>query len=172
MSVYYFYKGDQVSLNKLCGAIGRIDGANFSNWTTYGGIIFTLSEKLDRKFKLMKINDVSGKKKYQKLLSFLLKSKKFQSMEDVNKYLHTLTPAKTNTKYHYSQYEYNVMPKDPQKDNQKVYTLEEKESKWDKIEDKKKLIKAGNRVYGIKARRPRKTASKRKWKNFLKKFNP
>lgn len=172
--IVFFYKGDKESINKLANLIGRIEDA-FLHWEpinpqfspySYGGCAFYLSEKLDRKLKLLKINDKNGRKKYHKLQQFVSKSKRFSSVKEMEDYLSTL--EKVLPKKRYPSYNYVGMPSDPHKDNQKIYLT--KETKWDKISDKNKLIKEGSKIYGIKIRRPKKSASKRKWKNFLNRF--
>lgn len=167
MSIYLYINKDDYAKSKLMNLSYRIKDLKFYYIET-NIIVLELSLALSRKIKLIQLTGKGGKK-YLKLIHYLSKSKQFQSMKEVREYCVNRRLENFDSKW-YSDESYSKMPKEPIKDNQKVYTLPNKKTNWDKISNKNKLIKAASKISGVKIRKPKKTASKKKWKNFLNKF--
>lgn len=161
----YLFKGKNIKKNR--SLINRINGAEWLyipiNFNEY--LVFTITLKLERKLKLMNLNDVQhGGRQIKQLKRLVEKCKKFKSKHSFIEYSNTIIEKKQKK---IKSYEYLKMPKNTKKDNKKNHG--KNIPKLDKM-SKNELIKMGNKICTINIRRPRKNASRKTWKNFIENF--
>lgn len=160
----YLLKGDTKKIRKAIALITRTHG---TFWVQVHPLndkqyfAFMLDEKLVRRIKLSKLNNRIRTKKLISLYTLISNCRRFDTIEEFESF----KEKNKNTKSYWKSSNYTQMPKSSKKDNQKIYG----KSDWEGM-SKTELIKAANKVHGVKIRKPRKTANKRTWRNFLEKF--
>lgn len=203
-NIIYFLAGEKSNkLRSLSNRMGGIDHF-YCEKQPFVDILyasFTLSDRLERKLKLITLSNIKKKSKNLIVLSKLIsKSKKFKSESQYISYLEKIKPQ---TKKYYSNNKYSKMPKPQHKDNRidstpyghstggpahylciechfsfkgnEYYPNYYCVTHVNKNEhcpncgvdnsENDKIIPLGSWV-----RVPKKSASKKKWKNFLKVF--
>lgn len=161
----YLLNGESKKIRKAIALISRTYGALLlpvHPLNTKYYFSFRLNEKLVRRMKLSKLNNNIRSKKITSLHNLINNCKRFDTNEQFESYKEKNKKTYPNK---IKNSNFDTMPKSPKKDNQKIYS----KSDW-KGMSKTELIKAANKVHGVKIRKPRKTANKRTWRNFLEKF--
>jgi len=171
----FVFKGDIKHVKKVRTLISRIDNVQLLDAFPLDDLkycAFKVNSKLIRKLKISKINNSIKTKKINSLIDILDKSKKLYSLTEYENFKNKNEKKYTSRRRNFL---YNKMPSFPKKDNQTLHSYyydedeikEVKKIKKLKKLSKDELIDLGNKIHGIKPRKPRKTASKQKWINFI-----
>lgn len=171
-SKIYLFKGTPKEVQKANALMNRVVGMEYISVLPMDMKIyfaFELSEKLNRKLKVAKLSNKVRSKKMISLVKLVSKCKSFESDAIYNKYKDINRKPPKNWGWGS---EYRNMPTPEKKDNQKIHDKDKIYSQLPDLDkmSKSQLIKLGNKIRGIKVRRPRKTASRRTWKNFIERF--
>jgi len=162
----YLLNDESKKIRKAIALISRTHGAVWLQVHPLNDkhyFAFKLDEKLVRRIKLSKLNNNIRSKKISSLHKLINNCKRFDIVEDFESY------KKKNKKpytYKTKNTNFDTMPKLSKKDNQRISY---DKSKWGNM-SKSELIKVANDIGGVKVRKPKKTANKRTWKNFLEIF--
>ena len=163
MNKVYFYKGD---IKKFKNLTIRLQGVTFIYYSQ-SSCAFNLDKKLSRKIKILKLSNKKPKNIF-KLLKIIKECKTFNSVKDFENFKNAVTVS-TPMKWRTKNDKYDSMPSYPKKDNQKLYIDNSSDDEYNNM-SKNELIKRANSIKGSKIRRPRKSANKKKWINFIKRF--
>jgi len=162
----FLLKSEPKKLRKAASLISRIHGAFWIqsyplDINQY--VAFQLGEKLVRRIKMSKLQNKLRSKKLIKLYTLINNCRRFDTIKQFE-----LFKKKNRLPYKNVRSDaYTNMPKSPKKDNQKIHY---NKSEWSKMSKEQLMKKAGN-INGTKIRKPRKSANKKKWINFLERFS-
>ena len=163
----FLLKGESKKLRKASSLISRTYGAMWvQNYPLDDKQYFSfqLNDKLVRRLKIFKLQNKLQSKKSISLYTLINKCKRFDTFEEFESF-----KEKNKKSYNFrsNNITYTQMPHPSKKDNQK---LDYEKSEWSKM-TKEQLIKKAENINGYKVRKPRKTANKRTWINFLERFS-